>query len=541
MNTPEPRDNDPLSGLRQSWPVVPVWLMAALVMHRLDGQGDLASLAMVLVMASTLSSLWLSLVGSLVVTGLALLAFNWFFVPPRGTLVVELRQHVLLLAVMLVTSSLIAALVARLRQQARTAQEHARQSEQLRLWGDALRTTADPRQRAGELQAMLIAGGRRDGPVLAVTVLVPADAAGDALDAVDVSAPQWVGEPDADQRAGLLLCVRENRAMGPGTGWYEELPSWYLPLRGLSRAHGAALISWPAGMAPDAALRDHAQALCDQMGLALHQAQVLRSRQQALEAEQLQSVRNALLTAISHDYRTPLATIVGAASSLLEQADRLSTAQQRRLASTVVEQAQQLGRLTTNTLQLARLDAPGVHLKLDWESAEELVGAVLRRARQHDPQRRLRGRLEPDLPLLHCDAILMTQMLDNLVDNALKYSPPEAPVEVLVRRQGDHVVLAVRDRGPGVIPSWRERIFETFQRGENETSRTRDIDWSVPAQDDRTVERGQRGAGVGLAVCRAIARAHGGEIQFRARAHGGSSFECWLPIDAQPSAVQESE
>lgn len=114
----------------------------------------------------------------------------------------------------------------------------------------------------------------------------------------------------------------------------------------------------------------------------------------------------------------------------------------------------------------------------------------------------------------------MSQLLENLVDNALKYSPLEAPVEILVRRAAAQVVLAVRDRGPGIAPAWRARVFEVFQRGDDAAG---------------TAESGRRGAGVGLAVCRAIARAHGGELTLRPRGHGGSSFECSMPVRDAPA------
>jgi len=250
-----------------------------------------------------------------------------------------------------------------------------------------------------------------------------------------------------------------------------------------------------------------------------------RDEQRARDEAQSQAVRNALLAAISHDFRTPLATIMGAASSLAEQGARLDPQQRQRLATSIVDEAAQLSRLTDNTLQLARLDSPGVALRCDWESAEELVGTVLRHARRHDPARRVRARLEPGLPLLWCDALLLSQLLDNLVDNALKYSPAEAPVEVLVRRQGEQAVLAVRDRGPGIAPAWRERVFEVFRRGELGPHESSD---AAPAA------RARAGAGVGLAVCRAIARAHGGELRLRPRGHGGCSFECVLPLREQP-------
>ena len=128
-------------------------------------------------------------------------------------------------------------------------------------------------------------------------------------------------------------------------------------------------------------------------------------------------------------------------------------------------------------------------------------------------QARVQARLESDLPLLRCDAVLLVQLLDNLIDNALKHGGAAETAEIVVRRIGSEVVIAVRDRGPGVPPAWRERIFEVFQRGQG-----------APG----------RGVGVGLAVCRAIARAHGGELVYRPRGHGGASFECHLPVVPAP-------
>ncbi|MGS5087892.1 sensor histidine kinase [Hydrogenophaga sp. A37] len=192
-----------------------------------------------------------------------------------------------------------------------------------------------------------------------------------------------------------------------------------------------------------------------------------------------------------------------------------------------MEEAERLSRLTDNTLQLARLDAPSVQLRCDWESAEEIVGAVLRRARRRPDGARVKAWVEPDMPLLWCDPMLVSQLLDNLLDNALKYSPNGSPVELQVRRQGGEALLSVCDHGPGIAPAWRERVFEVFQRGD-ETRRS------------PSVEARREGAGVGLAVCRAIARAHGGELRLQARAHGGSCFECALPLrELQPTPPEE--
>jgi two-component system sensor histidine kinase KdpD len=164
---------------------------------------------------------------------------------------------------------------------------------------------------------------------------------------------------------------------------------------------------------------------------------------------------------------------------------------------------------------------------MDWESAEEIVGTVLRRARQRDPSRRVSVRVEHRMPLLYCNAVLLAQLLDNLVDNAMKHCPPDTPIEIDAHCRADRMVIAVEDRGPGVPLPWRSRMFDTFQRIETD-----------PAPGAAETP-GRRGAGVGLALCRAIARAHGGEIGYREREGGGSSFEVELPIRKAPDDARE--
>lgn len=484
------------------------WIGAWTAMLALDGYVDLANLAMVLVLGAAVATLWLPIWASLALSAASVTAFNWLFVPPRYTFSVDLRQDALLLAAMLVVCWIVAGVMARQRVLADAARQHARRTEQLRSLGQALRDTDDPARRADILATTLSELLGKAPLMLLLKVALPSSD--------DDDAALIVGSPTAHQRSGLWHCTRRAQPFGPGTGRYAELPEWYLPLRGRARAFGAVAIELDDPVAADDEMRAQAQALCDQMGAVLEQVQTQRVADAARQAAQTQGVRNALLAAISHDYRTPLATILGSASSLLEQGDRLAPEQRQKLARAIVDECGQLKRLTDNTLQLARLDAPGVQLRTDWESAEEIVGAVLRRVRTHDHARRVKARLEPGLPLLRCDALLLTQLLENLVDNALKYS--EGAIELLVRGQADGVTFAVRDRGPGVPPAERERIFEVFQRGPPNAS-----------------DAARRGAGVGLAVCRAIARAHGGELTLRPRGHGGASFECRLPaLEAPP-------
>ena len=497
------------------WPAALAWALGWAALLALDGRIDLANQALLLVLTATVAAVWSGPWTSLIANAAAVLAFNYAFVPPRGAFAVGLHQHVVLLVTMLAVSWIVALLMARLRRHAAHATEHAQRSDRLRRLGEDLRAADSANAQAAALQAALSDQGGR------VSVLLPSTAPADGDE-------HLVGDASPDEAAGMRLCQREGRAMGPGTGRHEEQPAWYLPLRGRQGCHGAALVRLAAADVPPPGLLDHAQALCDQLGAALEHSAAMSAAAAARDLAQAQGLRNTLLTAISHDHRTPLATILGAASALHDQGERLSPAQRERLATTIVDEATQLSRLTDNTLQLARLGSAGLALQRDWESLEELVGTAVRHARQRHANLQIKARVEPGLPLLRCDALLMVQLLDNLVDNAAKHGSANEAIEVLARRIGEQVLIAVRDRGPGVPLAVRDRIFETFQRG----------DVSSPSG---TGHAPRAGAGIGLALCRAAAQAHGGELRLRPRSHGGSSFELRLPVETAPTSQAGAE
>lgn len=483
------------------------WTVAWATMFTLEHRLDLANLAMLMVLASALSSMWLPGWASMLVSALAVLAFNWFFVPPKFTFTVDLYQNALLLLALLLVNWMIAGLVIRQRRLAQSALSLAAQEARLRQWGDTLRDASDPAVHASNLRAAL-----EEATASHVVVSVLRYLQGQTDDSTTLQ----VGHPSGEQLSGLALCVKDGRAIGAGSGRHEQLPDIYLPLRGRGVTLGAALITGAGRLAGGPQLRSHLQALCDQMGSALQRSLMADQERKSREQAQLQATRNALLAAISHDYRTPLATIMGAASALQTQGERMDSQQRQRMAAGIVEESERLARLTDNTLQLARLDAPQVTLRCDWESTEEIVGAVLMRMRRRPQGNRVRAWVEPQLPLLWCDAILVSQMLENLLDNGLKYSWADTPVELHAKHMGDEWVLTVSDQGPGIAPAWQEKVFEVFQRGE-----------TVPSQLHAQTDRG---AGVGLAVCRAIARAHQGELRLLASGQGGCVFECRLPL-----------
>lgn len=481
----------------QRWTLVAVLLVAATVLGLLlDGHVHLISQAMLYVLVVVIAAYRLNARESVACAVAAVVALNFFFIPPRWTFEVDNREHLIALVVMLVVALVISRLATGLRRETETARRNEWRARQLQTLAGELAAADSPQevQRLG--QAAL------DAAYAGPCVLSRADERGE---------PMLADDAPAMLRDGLRSCMKERAVLGPGTGRWPGLDAWYLPLAG----DGAACVR-PA-QAGDEAGREHAQALCVLLAQALERLRLGQAMHAAQHEADRQQMQSTFLAAISHDLRTPLAAIVAAASSLQTQRERLDAAAQDRLLQGIVNEADYLNSMSDNTLQLLRLAQPGQTLQLHWESLEEIVGAVLARVRQHDPTRRIRSSVPEGLPLVRADAVLLAQLLSNLLDNALKYS--EGEVMLGVAHQGDTLEICVKDRGPGIPEAEREAVFQPYVRG------------------DRS---GRRGTGLGLAVCRAIARAHDGELLLRTRAGGGSSFCLQLPVQAQPPRPEGS-
>lgn len=476
-------------------------------MWLLSAQLGLSNLGLILVLTSAIAAIWLSVRITLVVSLIALMAFNWTFVPPLRTFTIDFHQDALLLLAMLVVNVIIASLMASLRVKSRQSQAHADAAEALRSWSDRLRDAEDPQDLLPALQALLLQLSGRECALIALRNALPSE---DLAAAIIEH-----GAIEKEQRDALWHCLRSGQALGPATGRYEELHDLYLPLRGRGIPYGAALIS--NVLARPFSQAAQAQAFCDQMGIALERRHLLCQEREARDQAQAQSVRNTLLAAISHDYRTPLATIMSAGSLLEEQDARMSHAQRRQLARSIVDEADRLRRLTNNILQLARLDAVGTQINADWESAEEIIGSVVHRMRAHVDYPRLKTNVQTGLPLIRGDSLLLSQLLENLVDNAFKYGEPHSPIEVSASADQYFLTIAVSNKIAGMDAATFEQFFLPFQRGKQGHA---------------------AGAGIGLALCRAIARAHGGDLLVK---NGDASirFECLLPLGSQPRMNSE--
>jgi len=242
----------------------------------------------------------------------------------------------------------------------------------------------------------------------------------------------------------------------------------------------------------------------------IHYIDVAQKTTVQMESERL---RNSLLSAISHDLRTPLASLVGLADTL-QLTKPPPTDQQQELVLAMRNSAMRMNALVNNLLDMARLESGAVQLNRQWQPLEEVVGSALAACTSILEGRPIKVRLSPDLPLLNLDAVLIERVLVNLLENAGKYTPAGSPIEIDAQRENDSVVMTLNDRGPGLPLGREEAIFEKFERGNREGTTT--------------------GVGLGLAICRAIMQAHGGSIRGETRESGGARFVLTLPCGEPP-------
>jgi K+-sensing histidine kinase KdpD len=245
--------------------------------------------------------------------------------------------------------------------------------------------------------------------------------------------------------------------------------------------------------------------------------ELYRLREQAEMEVQKERTRNSLLSAVSHDLKTPLASIYGAATSLLEEEDRLEPTERRELAQSIYSEAERLNRLLSNLLEMTRLDS-GRKLSRGWHPIEEIIGAALTRMERPLRERSVSTDIPSELPLVFVDDVLLEQVFINLLENAVKYTPPGTPIGVSARQDDGRVEVLVEDRGPGFSQGDEQHVFEKFFRG-------------------KVV--GIRGVGLGLAICKAIIERHEGSITAANGRSGGACIRFTLPVGGVPPKLQE--
>jgi len=495
-----------------------------------SGRLDLTNLVMLYLLGVVFSAVRLGRGPGVLQSFLSVAAFDFFFVPPRMSFSVSDTQYLLTFFGMLLTSLVISHLTSTLTRQASVAQRRERRTGAIyamaRELGAALTT-----------EQIVEIGSRHVGEVFRARVafLLP-----DSADQVR----QKIEEPDAavtltgaelDSDVGQWVYDQQKPA-GRGTDTLPATAALYLPLKAPMRTRGVLAV---ASREPRELEVPEQQRMLDafaaQIALALERVHYVEIARDALVNMESERLRNSLLSAISHDLRTPLTTIVGFSSMLAngraaaQAGDAAAAARlaqrEGELVDAIHDEALRMTGIVTNLLDMARLQAGSLQLKRQWSLLEETVGAALAACRRVLARHPAHVVLPADLPLLQMDAVLMERLFTNLFENAAKYTPPDTSLDIGAQRVTDDGLPFVRvhvdDHGPGLPAGMEARIFDKFTRGEKESA--------TP------------GIGLGLAICRAIVEAHGGKIGAlnRTAPDGrvtGARFWFTLPVDTPPAA-----
>jgi len=429
---------------------------------------------------------------------LSVAAFDFFCVAPYYTFRVHDYEYLITFAAMLVVALVISTQTARVRGQALEAK--FRQAHSDVLYQLSRRVAGESRvfevARAAAEYASDVFGTRS-------VIFIPED----GRISFTSRSSDWLPVPKTEEMIAQAVFDTQEKA-GRGTDRSPDATALYLPLKGGSETSGVmALLN--AGEAELGAEQTRLlEAFAHQTAIAMERTRSRSIAEAARIQVKTEQMRSSLLSAVSHDLRTPLASITGAASTLRAQGDRLSSNTRHELLDSIADEAERLNRLVGNLLDMTRLEC-GVQLRRDLVPLEEIVGSALQRIEGMLSPEQVTTYLPENLPLVPGDDVLLGQLLINLLENAAKYAPKGRPIEIAAEATDRTVAIEVRDRGPGLAPGDEQRIFEKFYRGRSEN---------------------KSGAGLGLAICRAITEAHGGSIQAFNREGGGAVFRIRLPL-----------
>jgi two-component system sensor histidine kinase KdpD len=479
----------------------------SLIATPLIGRLDLANIVMLFLLTVLLVAVTLGRGAAVLASVLSVLLFDIFFVPPRFSLAVSNIQYLVTFAVMLATGLITGQLAAGLKQKVHEAEVREQRTKALYEIARDL-AGALTLEQVGELTRRFV----RE-QLGADALLVPADEYAHLQPAVSLPA----GNVDlllVRMASDSGLTVRRDELSGDGHA------SLYLPLRASMRTRGVLAVAFPAEMpAPPNDNVALLEALASLVAIALerlHYVDVAQSSQLKIVSERL---RSSILSALSHDLRTPLTALVGLADSLFLVKPTLP-ASALETAQALHEQAARLAGLVGNLLDMARLNAGQITLRREWQPLEEVIGASIKLIEGALSSHPVKVTLPPGLPLLEFDAVLLERVFCNLLENAAKYSPPNAGIDIVACEAGDSIRVEVGDHGPGFPSANNDQLFDMFVRGDGST--------------------GKPGTGLGLAICRAIIEAHGGTISAVNRPQGGACVSFTLPRGTPPVVEEEN-
>ncbi len=445
---------------------------------------------------------------SLLAAGLGVAAYDFFFVPPRYTFAVADGRYVLTFAMMFGVGWLLSTLTVRIKNQERDAVAREERTRTLYALTGSLASAEDV-----HAAARILARHARE--VLdAKQIVVWTREGGEPLATI----PEAF-EPEGAERAVAHWVLDHGRVAGLGTDTVPGARAFCAPIRATGDVEGALAVVPESGQALGVEQRELLEALASQAGIAFERARLSDQARAAALKARTEELRSSLLATVSHDLRTPLGTITGAATTLRAAGDRLPPGEATELLDSIVDEAERLERLVGNLLDMTRLESGDLSVKREWVPVDEIIGAALTRTDAALAGRPVGVKIEDDISLIAVDPVLVQQVFVNLLENAAKYTPPGSPIDFEAYSAEGAVVIDVLDRGPGLPEGSRQRVFEKFERGEQASAVV--------------------GSGLGLAICRGITLAHGGTLVYEPREGGGSIFRVTLPIVGEPPAQED--
>jgi two-component system sensor histidine kinase KdpD len=510
-----PKDDNPMPAPHHAAGVrVYIWTLAAcaataLIAMPMYGRLEAANIVMLFLLNVVLVAMRMGRGPAILASVLGVALFDFFFVPPRFTFAIGDLQYLVVFAVMLMVGLIAGEMTARLRLQAtvaahgearaRALYEFARELSGVLQSEQILDITRSFIRRTFNAQAVMLlpdAAGRLQPPASGAYGYehVPAPAS------LDIAVAQWAF--DHATPAGM------------GNGAFPDSRLFYLPLLAPMRARGVLAISLEAGRRPFLPeQRRHLDTFAMLAAIALERVHYIEVAQRAQVRMESERLRNSLLSALSHDLRTPLTSLVGLSESLTLSRPALSPGQMS-MANGLHQQALRMSTLVANLLDMARITSGEIRLNREWQPIDEVIGSALRASEPLLSAHGVATRLAPGLPIVQIDAVLIERVLCNLIENAVKYTASGSMITISVEAEAASMRLTVSDNGPGIPPGREDAIFDKFSRGERESA--------IP------------GVGLGLAICRAIVEAHGGSIRASRADEGGAAFIITIPLGTPP-------
>lgn len=454
----------------------------------------LDDLSLVFIVAVVLVASRTRMAAAVIAAMLCFLAYNFFFIEPRYTLMIGARQGVTTVLLFLVAALVAGRLASKLRMQVLALRAANAQATALQTLGRQLATAADLGQ---------VLAAARDALRRALDADVMLQVGTQTLHAESLS--------DMD-RAAADWAMRHRQPAGRHTDTLSGSPWWFLPLALGESDTGVVGLHLPDGLPRiGAEQRRLAEAMVEDIAQAIVRTRLVSALEDARVSNETERLRSALLSSVSHDLRSPLASIIGSASSLEHYFDAMDAQDRRGLLETIRIEGERLDRYIQNLLDMTRLGHGGLTLNRDWIGVDELIGSAVSRLRRYEPDARFEVAVEPGLAPIWVHPALVEQALFNVLENAARFSPPGAAVAVDARQVDGQLRIDVRDRGPGIPEDERRRIFDMF--------------YSVERGD-----RGRQGTGLGLAITQGMIGAHGGSVEALPGADGrGTTIRITLP------------